>query len=682
MEETPLCFACRGIDIEQVSRPKWYLLHENVRELRQCPCVLCEEAYDIVLSIRIPPVAENGPWCRDEMQDQYLARVVRATYMGDPSLAIIIRHNADGRPCGVQREFDEERSWVRLYTMEADPAVSYGVDWVRPIPLNTSSLQTFKQAKTWIARCVDGTCQGAERMVRRELLAQSNERPSRLIELVDREKLGLRLIDGNTSMCPYVALSYTWGRTPALWKTTTRNLGARQDCFCAQDLPKTLQDAVVITRELGLSHIWVDSICIVQDDPEDWASEATRMSHIYRQAYVTVAAAASTGSTTGIFNNRSRHHLEAVERFKVTNRLSNDQSSALYLVPSILRGDVRKLKDMYQLVELESQWDNSVSRSRLSTRGWCCQERLLSPRVLHFATTQLFWECRHLIDSEDHFRSVDRNRGMREVLEVSRRETGPDLPKHTALQKSHSDLLRRWYHRVVADDYSPRHFTQAADKLIALAGLASAFQYTLRSRYIAGMWEEGLLAGLCWSRVDFGCKTSQYRAPSWSWASQDSAVQYRFQAFDRSITPYAKVLRAEVDLVTDNKYGSVSGGYLELQAPCICGKLGPSVAMSVDENVICIDDEEEVASVIFAEALVLDAILDSENVVKEDVFACTMLEYDFGGHGLLFLLLLQQTDDDSEQYERVGLAMIQRGKLSVEHAATLKAGPLQTVTIV
>ncbi|KAK4545896.1 hypothetical protein LTR36_002460 [Oleoguttula mirabilis] len=105
--------------------------------------------------------------------------------------------------------------------------------------------------------------------------------------------------------------------------------------------------------------------------------------------------------------------------------------------------------------------------------------------------------------------------------------------------------------------------------------------------------------------------------------------------------------------------------------------------MARDEDVICIDDDdEEVTSLAVGSGTTFDAILDSEDLPNRDVLACSMLEYDWGGHTKLFLLLLQEVDDGSGNYGRVGLAMIQQGRLSAKQAALLKAAPLQMLIIV
>lgn len=62
-------------------------------------------------------------------------------------------------------------------------------------------------------------------------------------------------------------------------------------------LPSTFQDAITVTRRLGIAYIWIDSLCIVQDDAQDWEREAAKMALIFESAYLTIAATAAPNGT-------------------------------------------------------------------------------------------------------------------------------------------------------------------------------------------------------------------------------------------------------------------------------------------------------------------------------------------------------------------------------------------------
>jgi hypothetical protein len=103
----------------------------------------------------------------------------------------------------------------------------------------------------------------------------------------------------------YIALSYCWGKSLA-YTTTTKNLQAhKQDGGIEYaQLPKTLQDAVFLTRYLGIRYLWADCLCILQDDKADWEYEASRMADVYSNAYLTIAATRASHCGEGFLQAR------------------------------------------------------------------------------------------------------------------------------------------------------------------------------------------------------------------------------------------------------------------------------------------------------------------------------------------------------------------------------------------
>ncbi|KAK3636075.1 hypothetical protein LTR22_018922 [Elasticomyces elasticus] len=383
------------------------------------------------------------------------------------------------------------------------------------------------------------------------------------------------------------------------------------------------------------------------------------MAYIYMSAHVTIAADASKGSIAGMYNVRSRSQLPHLARWAITNRLLSGNESTLYLRPNILRESIDE--GLCGNFERHDNWDKGSSI--LATRGWCCQEKLLSPRVLHFTDTQLFWECRHSARSEDNLFYSPRARGLADVLEYSVAEdqgTVASPPKGN----STAALLDRWYHRVVADDYSGRKLTRASDKLIALAGLASAFKPLIQSRYLAG------------------CKAAVYRAPSWSWASQDSRVAHSL-AIRESMIRYAEIMDVDVTSADGNDTGAVTDGFLVLRGPVVCGRLGAPATIAEADNVIAIDcDEEEFTTLVLDDGIILEATLDDDVNDTKEVLACILLEDSWAEHGVLYVLLLQKVEDDSDNFRRIGLATKQQQQLSAAQLLALKTMPSRTVTVV
>ncbi|OTA01492.1 hypothetical protein A9Z42_0018400 [Trichoderma parareesei] len=189
--------------------------------------------------------------------------------------------------------------------------------------------------------------------------------PTRVIKVGLRR---LRLVEtSNGTSGKYVALSHCWGRLTKEQKFCTyqSNMEALKKDIPYKSLPKSFQDAVRVTRALRVPYLWIDSICIIQEDEGDWKSEASKMEQVFSSAYCTIAASSATSSLDGFLGERK-------PRACVSIRTSR---GPLYLAEAI--------DDFHEHVE----------KSVLSTRGWVLQERALSRRTIYFTSTQVYWEC-------------------------------------------------------------------------------------------------------------------------------------------------------------------------------------------------------------------------------------------------------------------------------------------------
>ncbi|KAM5341800.1 hypothetical protein ACJ41O_014831 [Fusarium nematophilum] len=168
-------------------------------------------------------------------------------------------------------------------------------------------------------------------------------------------------------------------------------------------------------------------------------------------------------------------------------------------------------------------------------RAWVMQERMLSPRTLAFAKTQVFWECRCKRASEEFPSEYPI-----ELFEKWHRDfEQPRLQNklkthglnHHADSRLGDDRMPRlslaWHNLVIL--YSRKDITFEQDKLVAVSGLADLFAAQMGTDYIAGLWKSTLLKDLLWE-VDADNSVSKrplsYRAPSWSWASVECPVKY------------------------------------------------------------------------------------------------------------------------------------------------------------
>ncbi|KAK4118141.1 HET-domain-containing protein, partial [Parathielavia appendiculata] len=201
--------------------------------------------------------------------------------------------------------------------------------------------------------------------------------PSRLVDVGSSNADGCRLyLPSENETGLYIALSHCWGGV-----TPTQTTQGNFESFTQQipePLPQTFSDAVAVTRAFGIRYLWIDSLCIIQDSPEDWALHAPLMAKVYGDAWVTISADAAADSFEGFLQHADRGRFRAVR----SRRGSAACSELAKLLVTFCRSR------------------NSVPDSRLSTRGWVFQERALAPRTLHFGSAEVGWECRSLINCE------------------------------------------------------------------------------------------------------------------------------------------------------------------------------------------------------------------------------------------------------------------------------------------
>lgn len=194
--------------------------------------------------------------------------------------------------------------------------------------------------------------------------------PTRLLDVVEMR------LDCRTQRIgrKYVALSHKWGHptTHGRFYTTRGKLKTFQAGISFEDLPKTFQNAVEITRALEVRYLWIDSLCIIQEDNEDWKKECERMEDVYSSAYCTIAASCASGATDGFLKPRPAPGSQGRQCHSFKLR---DGKSTLYICSPI------------------DNFIRDVEKGALSKRGWIFQERALSRRTIHFTGTQVYWEC-------------------------------------------------------------------------------------------------------------------------------------------------------------------------------------------------------------------------------------------------------------------------------------------------
>jgi hypothetical protein len=187
------------------------------------------------------------------------------------------RFNIVTNGCGVD---------FMMFTERDDPA---GVSiTVSPLQYDIASSAAFSQARRWIENC--STHKECPSMVDCKL-------PTRVIDVGPDDSLGdCKLVLSGGMMGQYVALSYCWGPSQS-GVTTQGKANARIIQLDVQSLPRTVQDAIFVTRRIGFRYLWVDAICIIQDSPSDVTQELKGMHDVYLKASVTISAASAASSS-------------------------------------------------------------------------------------------------------------------------------------------------------------------------------------------------------------------------------------------------------------------------------------------------------------------------------------------------------------------------------------------------
>jgi hypothetical protein len=315
-----------------------------------------------------------------------------------------------------------------------------------------------------------------------------------------------------------------------------------------KDLPQTFQDAVIVTRSLGYRYLWIDSLCILQDDLTDWVKESCQMRSYYKNAILSIAADVSVGDEEGFLG-----HIR-------------NNSQGLFDTKDISPCEAHiNIRDLIKVPRLSG--DTCLSR-----RAWTLQEDLLSSRTLHYTEGQIVWECQasKYCESDTSELGDDDNYifdGLKRFF----------LAPHLGIKhRSYSDLfdpIYRWYS--IVQSYVHRGITFESDALPAISALAKEVQSLTRNTYAGGIWIEDFTKGVIWTSFGAAKATQQYRAPSWSWAalkfpredSRSSGMFYAKFLEDTNIskTRKAKLLEWHIDTVDGDPFGRLKSGYLRIR---------------------------------------------------------------------------------------------------------------------
>jgi hypothetical protein len=395
---------------------------------------------------------------------------------------------------------------------------------MHPLDLDLGSQTNHDIARGWLADC----CEKHRACPDSNILPVM---PSRVLEVGTVSSPMCRLVHTRGRKGHYVALSHCWGGpiSPVLNKDT---LEPFQQEIPLSSLPANFQDAVIITRELSIRYLWIDSLCIVQDSAKDWEAESAVMGDIYRLSLVTISALKSPHSRAGILVHASYHSYDA----------SGDNPATSWLPVS--DGDPTKTV----LVQEPCHVDQlglvfKIKLAPLLCRGWTLQESILPARQLYYGSQQIYWRCLRASEEAEHVRAsfqsadgssspaacfpdeTDGYPALSTALHPPDGNLGPhDSAFQTALLADFRDLIQ---------DFTKRALTVDTDMLPAISGIVQALDICVNGQYLAGLWSNDLPLALLWvaskgrdepsARRELGKRRG---APSWSWASSSCPIEF------------------------------------------------------------------------------------------------------------------------------------------------------------
>jgi hypothetical protein len=233
----------------------------------------------------------------------------------------------------------------------------------------------FNVCKRWVRDCSQDHSECAR--------IEDIDLPTRLLDLGSvNGTRDLKLAVTEDGKGQYAALSHTWGdRKPPV--TNLANFSDRLELLECDRMPQTFQDAICTVRALGFRYLWIDSLCIIQDDRGDWDRECPRMTSVYQNAALTIAGPEAQDVFAGFLHPRSLQ--EPAVELAVT--LNNGQSGTLALFFS-------RTSSKYEPPRYFEGEDV------LASRAWVLQERLLSQRILYFGRRQMYFECNSSLAAE------------------------------------------------------------------------------------------------------------------------------------------------------------------------------------------------------------------------------------------------------------------------------------------
>ncbi|KAI0024345.1 heterokaryon incompatibility protein-domain-containing protein [Xylariomycetidae sp. FL0641] len=300
----------------------------------------------------------------------------------------------------------------------------------------------------------------------------------------------------------YATISYVWGG-PAPLTLLSKNYYE----FCQPgalrperyDLPRTLRDVMILIREMGIPYIWIDSLCILQDDPESWGKTAPIMDRIYGNGCLNVCAASGRDASEGIPG---------------TAATARNAVQAISMVGELKLLAVKPVESRIQ----PTAWNS---------RAWTFQERMLSRRCLIFVEDRVYFQCREVTWSEE--------------IEAETYDPAWTLEMIGSPMRTSKNPVYQYTESV--ELYSGRKLTFPGDRLVAFNGFANVLCPSLNATMVYGLPDSYFDWALLWEKTEKGERiqrqetlreTTQF--PSWSWCGWFGASTWKLSTLSGTLT--------------------------------------------------------------------------------------------------------------------------------------------------
>ena len=337
----------------------------------------------------------------------------------------------DGALLAETLEILETRGLTKIVPFTQTPAPKI-IDCQTPMRL-MSGLVDSTMLASWFHHCRDShhLCQPEE----------WRKRPGLRFRLIDVSK---RYVVEPTDVPEYAALSYVWGLAKHFvlryenFDILTQP-GGLSDYY--NDIPKTFNDAIELAAQLGFRYLWIDALCINQDDPNDKLTQIANMDRIYASAQLTIISDSSSAHTgiPGI------------------SRLSRPLDQAVYVCDGVA------------LVNARPDFEEAMSWSPWETRGWTFQEKYFSKRQLILTESQAFYHCQRHLCKEHILSAMDGPSSPKNPLWVSSPSRRSVILKPGESQKLQHGMGADYY--TLVDGYFPRELSNDKDSIHAFSGV-------------------------------------------------------------------------------------------------------------------------------------------------------------------------------------------------------------------